>query len=201
MVDTWPSPTCIPDFDLSVFECVCTPGETRCGSTTVLQVCNSMHTWDDVACINTCGDTGGGVYGCLATSTETEPNGDATEALTNNHIAVSWDGWGEITTSTDEDYFAFTLTSAATVTIQTDTYGAPGDVGDTKLWLYSSTFTLESPPTCTPTNGCLGFDEDGGPALYSRIEDVALSSGVYYVRVAGYSGSYTGTYRLTIWVI
>ena len=74
-------------------------------------------------------------------------------------------------------------------------------MGDTKLWLYAASFTVETPPTCTPTSGCVEFDEDDGPGLYSRIEDVVLTSGVYYVRVAGYSGSYTGTYRLTIWSI
>ncbi|MBW2260459.1 MAG: DVUA0089 family protein [Deltaproteobacteria bacterium] len=198
MVDVWPSPSCIPDFDLHVHECVCTPGSTSCLDSTTLRVCNGLHTWDPVTCINSCGDTGGGVDGCLATSTETEPNGDATEALTNNLITVPWDGWGEITTGTDEDYYAFTLTSPTIVTIQTDAHGSSA-VGDTKLWLYEDTFTTQTPPACSGTSGCVEFDEDGGPGLYSLIENRGLPAGTYYVRVAGYSSTYTGTYRLTIW--
>ena len=71
---------------------VCTPGSTSCLDSTTLRVCNDLHAWNEVVCINSCGDTGGGVDGCLATSTETEPNGDATEALTNNLITIPWDG-------------------------------------------------------------------------------------------------------------
>ena len=199
MVDIWPSPSCIPDFDLHVHECVCTPGDTSCLDSTTLQVCNDLHTWDSVTCINSCGDTGGGVDGCLATSTETEPNGTSTEAFTNNLVTLPWDGWGEITTGTDEDYYAFTLTTPSFVTLQTDAHGTT-PVGDTKLWLYRDTFTTETPPACSGTSGCIEFDEDDGPGLYSRIDERGLPAGTYYARVTGYSTTYTGTYRLTIWV-
>lgn len=198
-VDTWPSPTCIPDYDLHVHECVCTPAATSCLDSTTLRVCNDMHAWDLVTCINTCGDTGGGVDGCLATSTETEPNDDATNALTHNLITLPWDGNGEIATGTDEDYYAFTLSSPAYVTIQTDAHGS-SPLTDTKLWLYESTFTVETPPACSSTSGCIEFDEDDGPGLYSLVGEHGLPPGTYYVRVASYSSSYTGTYRLTIWV-
>ena len=73
-------------------------------------------------------------------------------------------------------------------------------MADTKLWLYRDTFTTETPPACSGTSGCIEFDEDGGPGLYSLIEDRGLPAGTYYVRVAGYSSTYTGTYRLTIWL-
>ena len=76
------------------------------------------------------------------------------------------------------------------------TYG----FGQVNNALYESTFTVETPPACSSTSGCIEFDEDDGPGLYSLVGEHGLPPGTYYVRVAGYSASYTGTYRLTIWV-
>ena len=88
---------------------------------------------------------------------------------------------GEIEESGDEDYFAFYVSEADSITVET----SAGSLSDTYITIYD------------PDGSRIGSDDDDGAGNASRFEFEPRSSGMYYVEVEGYSGR-TGTYRLSI---
>jgi len=75
----------------------------------------------------------------------------------------------------NQDWARFTLASTATnVRIETD-----GPSGDTELWLYG--------PDSVATT--IGYDDDGGFDLFSRIFVPTLAPGTYYIRVRAFGSS------------
>ena len=86
-------------------------------------------------------------------------------------------------TSTDQDWFRFTLGSRSSVTIETF---YPGGTGvDTILYLYRS------------DGSEIARDDDGGSGLYSRIRITTLDPGTYYIMVRSF-GHDTGNYGLRV---
>ncbi len=90
----------------------------------------------------------------------------------------------------DYDYYQISLTANVAVVIET--MASPvcdPDVNDTKLYLYG-------PDNCTTQ---VGYNDDiGYPNYYSRITYTPTVSGIYYIKVQGYSSSYLGCYKMTI---
>jgi len=111
---------------------------------------------------------------------EAEPNDDYTTA---NPLVVGDDMNAAIDIADDMDFFAFEATAGATVTFET----MPGDIGDTKMYLFDTDGITE-----------LAYNDDiGYPNYYSQIEYTFAADGIYFIEVIGYSSSYTGTYILT----
>ena len=82
----------------------------------------------------------------------------------------------------NQDWARFTLASPATnVRIETD-----GPSGDTEVWLYG--------PDTTATT--IGYDDDGGFDLFSRIRVPSLATGTYYIRVRAFGNSVIPLYVL-----
>lgn len=108
---------------------------------------------------------------------------------THGTLTVGGHQTGEIEESSDQDWFAVTLTAGHTY--QVDLEGSPSSMGtlsDTYLHgVYDSTGSLISGTT----------NDDGGTGYNSQIEITASSSGVYYVSAGSY-GSNTGTYAVSV---
>ena len=81
----------------------------------------------------------------------------------------------------DEDWWVFTLSTVATVVLETS-----GDTGDTFMDLYRSDGAT-----------VIASNDDGGTGLFSRTSQ-SLGEGRYYVRVAGYSSSTIADYELSL---
>lgn len=95
-----------------------------------------------------------------------------------------------ISASTDVDWYEIELTAGIRVTIGTDASElCDPDLGDSYLELYG--------PDCTVAR--LAYDDDGGPGAYSLIANYAVATtGLYHIKVRGYSASYTGCYKLFV---
>jgi len=85
--------------------------------------------------------------------------------------------------STDQDWFRFTLGSRSTVTIETF-YPGSGRSVDTIVYLYRS------------DGSEIAHDDDGGSGLYSRLQ-ITLNPGTYYIMVRSF-GHDTGNYGLRV---
>jgi hypothetical protein len=119
----------------------------------------------------------------LADTIEIEPNDTCVDATANgNVLGVDDNCDAAIDPAGDLDYFDVTLAADGTFLFETHA----GDAGDTKLYVYADDCLTQ-----------LGFDDDGGEGLYSRLE-IALTAGTYYVMVQHYSASGTGAYILTM---
>ncbi|HPF34214.1 MAG TPA: PPC domain-containing protein [Candidatus Krumholzibacteria bacterium] len=112
-------------------------------------------------------------------ASEVEPNDDY---LTANVLTAGDDMNGAIDVSLDADFFAITVTAGASIDFETHA----GDVVDTKLYLYDTDGTTQ-----------LAYNDDGGAGYYSLISFDFTADGTYFVKVVGYSSSYTGTYILS----
>lgn len=112
-------------------------------------------------------------------ATEVEPNDDAASA----NVLTAGDAMdAAIDVAGDWDYFAYTASAGDIVDFET----APGDAGDTKLYLYDVDGTTQ-----------IGFDDDGGTGYYSLLNYTFSADGTYYVAVCHYSSTGTGSYILT----
>lgn len=84
----------------------------------------------------------------------------------------------------DVDWITFTLGQESAVTLETS-----GPTGDTRMWLYDSSFSQ------------IEFDDDDGPALFSRIDREcgvdALAEGTYYIEVDEVLGDELASYTLS----
>lgn len=82
----------------------------------------------------------------------------------------------------NQDWARFTLAApASNVRIETD-----GPDGDTEVWLYG--------PDTTATT--IGYDDDGGFDLFSRIIVPSLPAGTYYIRIRAFGNSVIPFYVL-----
>jgi hypothetical protein len=109
-----------------------------------------------------------------------DDHGDTPATATS--IAVNAEVGGEIETGTDVDFFKVTLVAGKTYDIRTTLW----TLADSKLYLYKSDGVTQ-----------LGYNDDdpkGGAG--SRITYTVATTGVYYLKVTGYSSSYTGTYTV-----
>jgi hypothetical protein len=109
---------------------------------------------------------------------EVEPNDDY---MTANPLMLGDDMNAAIDPAGEMDYFAFDATAGMEVDFET----FPGDIGDTKLYLYDVDGMTE-----------LAYNDDGGEGYYSKISFTFPADGTYFVQVIGYSTSYQGTYIL-----
>jgi hypothetical protein len=116
-----------------------------------------------------------------ASLTEVEPNDTP---ATGNPIAGGDDYAANISAGTDVDYFTFTTTGGA-ATFETSAGAAPA-IGDTKIYIYGTDGTTQ-----------IGYDDDAGVGYYSLVNYNFTVPGTYYIKVIGYSASYTGNYVLT----
>jgi hypothetical protein len=95
-------------------------------------------------------------------------------------------GTGGISASTDVDFWVLNVTVLGAWTINTDAGAAPALV-DSKMYLYGSDGTTQ-----------LAYDDDSGPGFYSQFTYNFTATGTYYLKVIGYSASYTGNYVLNV---
>lgn len=196
MVDDWPTPNCIPSFDLTVEACACTPGQTQCLDASTLQTCDANGQWVDSTCTNGC-QVIGGVAQCVNpgdTCQQALPmppfvGGLASLQLDNTAMTNTYASYTSCTTGrTGSDVWtSFTIIEPAHVVIETS---APGTVTDTVLGLL---------------DGCggqqLACDDDiGGGSTLSRIE-TDLAPGTYFLVSEPYTTSTTGTWTLNVTVI
>ncbi len=110
---------------------------------------------------------------------EVEPNDDYMSA---NPLVMGDDMSAAISPAAEEDFFAFEATAGMSVDFETH----PGDISDTKLYLYDVDGTTE-----------LAYNDDGGEGFYSFITYEFTADGTYFIKVTGFSSSYEGTYILT----
>ncbi len=126
-------------------------------------------------------------FSCSAvtcTNSETEPNGSfATANVVAAPILIDC---ATILPAADNDYFTFTLASAAVVSGRIGPF--PSTTLDTILELYNST------PTLIASND----DCNGATDRTSCINNVFVAAGTYSFRVRHFSTSATATYRLDI---
>ncbi len=90
---------------------------------------------------------------------------------------------GGIEVGNDEDYFSFQATAGELYVFETTLLG----LSDSTLTLYDQDGTTQ-----------LAFNDDGGFGLASRIQWRATDSGTFYLRVAAFASSQTGTYLLSL---
>jgi len=107
-----------------------------------------------------------------------EPNDDRAHATPE---PVPFEERNLYLTATDEDWFRFTLSREARVTIETFYSGSPSV--DTVMYLYRD-------------GTLIAYDDDGGSGLFSRITR-DLPPGTYYIRVVSF-GSSEGYYGLRL---
>jgi len=126
---------------------------------------------------------------CRPAPTETEPNGNATQADANNRfvgsvfVIAAWNPVG------DQDYYAIDLPDGGSIQVDTfDSNGPSTCVGiDTVMYIYDTDGTTQ-----------IGYDDDGGPGLCSSEVVYGLPAGTYYVRVHEYANNATGNYTVRI---
>ncbi|MFH0944986.1 MAG: PPC domain-containing protein [Planctomycetota bacterium] len=118
------------------------------------------------------------------TINESEPNNAWSEA---DPMGSADDYSGAVSTGSEADYAAVYAEAGQGLVFETV---SGGTLSDTTLTLYDTTGLSE-----------LDFDDDGGDGLLSRIEFFLPAAGTYFIKVAGYSSSYTGTYRLSVRVM
>ena len=112
---------------------------------------------------------------------ENEPNDDCSMA---DYITVDDNYSAAIDPAGDEDWFEVFFPAGGDVTFQTH----PGDVGDTKLYLYAADCTTQ-----------LAYNDDGGGQGYYSLIDYTLEADTtYFVVVTGYGATTQGTYFLTM---
>lgn len=116
-----------------------------------------------------------------ASLTEVEPNDTP---ATGNPIAGGDNYAANISAGTDVDYFTFTTTGGA-ASFETSAGAAPA-IGDTKIYIYGTDGTTQ-----------IGYDDDAGVGYYSLVNYNFTTAGTYFIKVIGYSASYTGNYVLT----
>ncbi len=127
-------------------------------------------TFDDIEVVEGSGGGGGGI------TAETEPNASIAEANgpVGNGVAVS----GNISSSSDDDYFWFDVDTAGNINISV----AIGSSADLDWYLYNSA----------------GTQVDRGYTVSNpEAGSYTASVGRYYVRVDGYNGA-TSSYTLTV---
>ncbi len=113
--------------------------------------------------------------------TENEPNDDCTIA---DYLTVDDNYMAAIDPAGDEDWFEVFYPAGGEVAFQTH----PGDVNDTKLYLYADDCETE-----------LAYNDDGGgQGYYSLIEYTIDPNTTYFVKVTGFSGTTQGSYFLTM---
>ncbi|MCA9757536.1 MAG: S8 family serine peptidase [Candidatus Eisenbacteria bacterium] len=127
--------------------------------------------FDDIAVTSSGGGGGGG-----GITSETEPNGDSTTA--NGPISTGTAVSGTISSSADDDWFYFDVTSAGTVNISL----AIGSSADLDWYLYNSSLT-EVARGYTVNNPETG--------------SYNAAAGRYYLRIDGYQGA-TSSYSVTV---
>ncbi len=91
-----------------------------------------------------------------------------------------------ISASGDTDYVKITVPANTTLTIGTDADGTTGQLTDSRIRLFNASGVV------------VASDDDSGPGAYSLLTYVATAGGTFYVGVAGYSSSYTGSYKLFV---
>lgn len=118
------------------------------------------------------------------TIVESEPNNTiaTADALAGTNIQFAN---GTLASSTDIDFFSFTVTAPGGVLLQVlGSSTASGTLPDPLLSVFNSAGTL------------LASDDDGGVGLNSLI-NINLGVGSYFAAASGFGGS-TGTYLLTV---
>jgi len=78
------------------------------------------------------------------------------------------------------------------ISFETLATGLEGDIGDTKMWIYSA----NEDGTPNDAGDEVAYNDDGGEGYYSKITLSNLEAGTYFIKVTGYSVSYTGNYQL-----
>ncbi len=125
------------------------------------------------------GGTDGGTPGEVVITSETESNDTA--ATANGRVAAGTGVSGNVSTSTDVDWFKFTVDAPTTVTVSLSMPGGQ----DLDWYLYSaSDLNLYLERGYTTSNPELGSYNVSG-------------AGTYYVKVVGYAGA-TGSYSLDV---
>jgi hypothetical protein len=115
---------------------------------------------------------------------EVEPNN--TFDVGSGPLAGGDQGTGIILDSTDVDFWVINVNVLGMWSISTDAGPAPA-LGDSYIHLYGPDGTTQ-----------LTTDDDSGPGAYSLINYTFTATGTYFVKVRGYSASYTGSYVINV---
>ena len=118
-------------------------------------------------------------YDSNSRATEVEPNDTFGTA---NTLTAGDDMNAGIIPAAEVDWFAITVTAGLEYEFETH----PGDIGDTKLYIFDTDGTTQ-----------LAYVDDGGVGYYSYLTYTFAADGTYFVEITGYSSSTTGTYILT----
>ncbi len=116
------------------------------------------------------------------------PNGRAAEVEPNNDymtatpLVLDDDMSAAINVGGDLDFFSFEATAGLVVNFET----RPGDVDDTRMYLYDVDGTTQ-----------LAYNDDGGQGAYSALTYEFPADGTYFIEITGYSTTHEGTYILT----
>ncbi len=128
---------------------------------------------------------------CLDAPTETEPNGNATEADANNSFGGSVFVIGAWSPAGDQDYYAIDVPAGGSIHVETFDEDGPSTCSgiDTEVTIYDTNGTSQ-----------IGYDDDGGPSRCSDETVSGLAGGTYYVLINEYGNNATGNYTVRITV-
>jgi endonuclease/exonuclease/phosphatase family metal-dependent hydrolase len=124
---------------------------------------------------------GGGGGTTPADTITAESEGNDTPATANGRVGANLDVAGAVSTSTDNDWFKFTVTAPGTVTVKLTISGT----ADLDWYLHHE--------TNTSTYLARGYTSSNPEQASYNV----TQTGTYYVRVVGYSGA-TGGYALNV---
>jgi len=185
-VDTWSTPDCIPDFDLTIDACVVPVGRCcldpwpTCEDLTAAECANSNGVWDETLDCTTPCPAPLANDDCADATVVT----DGTPAAEGDNCdAGDDDAEASCQSNSNKDvWFEYTATCTGIVTVDTENSGQ----SDTVLSVYDS---------CGGTE--LQCDDDGGTSFLSSASFNATQSVTYYIRLASYSSG-CGDYDLNI---
>jgi len=191
MFDTYPTPDCIPEFDLIAVPCDCVTGQTRCADANTLQTCSASGVWTDRVCLAGCDDSSGTAQclpagdTCAQAVTLDVSSGGATVQVDNISNTNSFSAYSCASGRTGADiWLSFTLTEPAQVTITTS---APGTITDTVLALFDA---------CEGTE--LACNDDYSSSNYYSSIQATLQPGTYYIVSEPFSTTLLGTWTVTV---
>jgi hypothetical protein len=192
MVDTWPSPDCIPLFDVTFAECTLPLGSCcylpypSCVDGITQNDCTTLYSgsWTEgLTCANTtCPSPVADNCADALPITEGHP------AVVGNNCAATTDGSASCQTNSGMDvWYTYSPSFSGTVTVEFDTEGT-SPAWDTVLSIYDA---------CGGTE--LACDDDGGSGTLSKLTLAVTQGTTYWIRLAGYNNA-CGTFKLNVWI-
>ena len=194
------------DYCLRITETSCIPGDEWCEDD-IAKVCNDRgDNFRTYPCYIGCSTMPNG-HGYCDISREAESNNEYSNA---NEVFVPYQGYGELSTPDDIDWYWFTLDETETITIEVRAvaeYG-PAIIG-TRMWLINEVPCIPNTDcperftyTCNYvglTSACNEYELDqGGGWDYGCFDDRTLQAGTYHLAINSSNEGETGYYGIII---